>query len=1244
MGTTPWRHLIRLGLAVTVVVGAAGAAGPSTQPAAPRTIVVLDFANRDPGDGNDWLGKGLADMVITDLSASRRLVVLDRERTALMARELGLAQAGLLEPDTAARMGRAVAADWVLFGSYRVAAGRLSLTGLMLDLQREQLRRVERLEGAADAVFELQRQLVDRVLTRLDAPFSRIERRLIEPLRPSSVPALERYAHSLEHFDNGRWMQALLEARLAVRADNGYLKALARMAELYLQLKDPAHAATVYRQAAARDRHDRLPDWVYLHMGQTLEAQPGGQEEARSAYQRIVRRHPGLTSARLLAPPPIVGRTRWSRFERFRMMGKTHETALRALERLALLAAEAGDEPTAAGYYSRIVEHCVTRQLVSAKFCRQLAPPQAGTGVGGFYGRVWRAYVPLYGRMVATNRDGRLYPPLPTHVLPESRARVGPPTRATHGLDRAERLVWLAPPGREIAEVILTFADTSESAENQAWRRRFSTDRAVIGWSAIDEPLFRQGRLVPVKKATTRIGWPVPPGIRTVHFSPPCPFQKWSLHFELRPWSGPEKPWLFTMGPHGRLFVEVAPPMADLYVDGKHITRARDRMILYEESARRPQVPDGPVRHGVRITQNITDPHLPRLTAGEHELEVRWSDGRRARRTFRIGTDGEVRLFVTPPDTPCIFPGTASHPRLLVDGANRIWCVWDQSIRGEQAEQPSLPSDLWAATSPDGTAWSRPRRLPVSSTALDMQPVLQQDREGTYWLVWLSDRDPEDPKRPWIASSADGRQWSFPRKVDLPVIDKVEARQWRQLHAPRHAFLIDPDGTFWIVWRWRLYRSEDGKRWTDVDWFRRISAIPQDASYGLVPDAQGRLLLSVCTDRPSRGSLWRREGLGRWTRAARFSKPRRTRWAGMDRTSDGGWVVAYQSNGIWLRTCDAAGSWAPPVRIAANDGPNRHYHPTLAMLPGGKCIVAYASPKGLMAHLCNPTIPAPATREDVTARPVHAWTNSLSQRMVRVEPGRFMMGSPSGERDREDDEWPQRRVRISKRFAVSAHEVTVAQFGRFVEASGYKTDAELGGAKITWRNPDLPGAAKPSDAHPVVQVTWHDASAFCQWLSEKEGRAYRLPTEAEWEYAARAGTTTAYQWGDRRDAGKAWCNGFDWRAKQALTQTHWPFLWDDGHVGPAPVGRFGPNAWGLYDMHGNVAEWCADVYKQTSYLDGPEIDPRGPKTREGNPQRVVRGGSWGSKAGTVRSAARAHRPALYRSSRLGFRILSPAGE
>lgn len=279
------------------------------------------------------------------------------------------------------------------------------------------------------------------------------------------------------------------------------------------------------------------------------------------------------------------------------------------------------------------------------------------------------------------------------------------------------------------------------------------------------------------------------------------------------------------------------------------------------------------------------------------------------------------------------------------------------------------------------------------------------------------------------------------------------------------------------------------------------------------------------------------------------------------------------------------------------------------------------------------------------------FAESLAIALVPIEPGEFWMGSRDHDPLGSDSERPRRRVRITRPFLMAAHEVTVGQFRRFVEATGYRTEAERDGRggcgwedadrgipvpgydpRYGWRHTGFP----QGDDHPVVNVSWNDAVAFCEWLSREDGRAFRLPTDAEWEYSCRAGSGTAYSFGDDPEGLARHGNVAD-RSLRAIGLGVPAIDADDGFAFTAPVGHFLPNAWGLYDMHGNVAEWCRDRTARVSAAEPPQDDPVGPVEGE---DRVVRNGGWFNGPRLCHSASRSRNPPSSRSDDVGFRVVA----
>ncbi|MBN83995.1 MAG: hypothetical protein CMJ70_28040 [Planctomycetaceae bacterium] len=230
--------------------------------------------------------------------------------------------------------------------------------------------------------------------------------------------------------------------------------------------------------------------------------------------------------------------------------------------------------------------------------------------------------------------------------------------------------------------------------------------------------------------------------------------------------------------------------------------------------------------------------------------------------------------------------------------------------------------------------------------------------------------------------------------------------------------------------------------------------------------------------------------------------------------------------------------------------------------------------------------------------------------LVPIPAGEFLMGSPETEPGRLGNE-VQHQVTLTKPFLLGVHEVTQGQWQAVMGTTPWK-------GKVLF---------KEGDDYPATYVNWDDVVEFCRKLSEKEGLEYRLPTAAQWEYACRAGTTTAYSFGDNDSE----LGEYAWYTENTR---------DAGQKYAHTVGRKKPNRWGLYDMHGNVWEWCSDWYG--AYPSGDATDPTGPNSGS---RRVLRGGSWSSLAGFWRSSLRYGRRPSSRGNRVGFRVTCvPSGQ
>ncbi len=312
----------------------------------------------------------------------------------------------------------------------------------------------------------------------------------------------------------------------------------------------------------------------------------------------------------------------------------------------------------------------------------------------------------------------------------------------------------------------------------------------------------------------------------------------------------------------------------------------------------------------------------------------------------------------------------------------------------------------------------------------------------------------------------------------------------------------------------------------------------------------------------------------------------------------------------------------------------RSFGVTIAALMASACLAGCSEPSA-------PTLEAGSTFADC---------EDGCPEMVVIPAGEFMMGGEGGEEGR--PEWPVHPVTIAKPFALGVMEVTVAQYSRFIDESGHTPsvncrafDPEAFGMSSnlagTYLNPG-PGAGDGQDSMPASCISWMDAKAYVAWLSGKTGKAYRLPSEAEWEYAARAGSATDYAWGDKAEGGCSVANTLDEDGHKAWFGTDKGAAvqyaqCSDGFAGAAPVGSLDANAFGLHDMIGNVWEWTEDCYI-APYPEDTPTDQTAYFSAEDCARHAVRGGSWITEPFRNRPAWRGRDPVDQVSWIFGMRV------
>ncbi len=350
-----------------------------------------------------------------------------------------------------------------------------------------------------------------------------------------------------------------------------------------------------------------------------------------------------------------------------------------------------------------------------------------------------------------------------------------------------------------------------------------------------------------------------------------------------------------------------------------------------------------------------------------------------------------------------------------------------------------------------------------------------------------------------------------------------------------------------------------------------------------------------------------------------------------------------------------ANAAAPPAEVAAEPKPERKPDPPPAAAPepiAAPRVVTESVPLTEVVPTTKPAEPAPAAAPKAKARPAppvkpsgppppRSLSSTVGIRLVRIEPGTFMMGTPDGDPEAMPAEQPWHPVKITRAYYLADREVTQAQY-RTVTGASPSFHAPTGRGAPQMKGQD-------TASRPVENVSWFEAAAFCNALSKKEGlppyyriegkdvtilggRGYRLPTEAEWEFACRAGTKTRFASGDDPERLARVANIADAQLKRVVP-SYETIKADDGHPFTAPVGARSPNAWGLYDLHGNVREWCQGWYGEYPYAFDEDYD--GP---DAGTLRMIRGGSFNDQPKWARSSCRVGGDPDLKSEQLGFRV------
>jgi len=890
------------GLAVALL-HAGSPCAQETPPAGPTTLAVVNFVNRNPGDGWDWLGTGLADMLITDLSKSASLSVVERERMAWMLKEMETARRGIVDPAAAQNIGHICKVDWALFGSFAREGDQISIEAHIVEVETGALLRVEWVQGKVEDFFALEKELVQGILSRLGVPLSEEERESLKHLATDSLDALTHYSLGLEAYESGEYEQAIAEYRLAVRKDPVYHQARVHLGDMYFRCGEPEHAVVEYREVLRKDTEGRLSEDAYFHMGRVLDRGLGRYREAIGCYQRILEKHSEYKYDQADVETQMILRSKaWQ--ESRREDEAVRERARTTLDAISAHRQEMENKTRVSNPAIEQMVRCYEEmgdRLNAAKYAIMLRNFNRLHDLNGIGDAVTDE---LYQFTLRENLDDQV--PMPAGMI---RVPEGGLTIESDNLSEAERLAlsgrpdpdspwYVAPHGMELRVVQVTLKTPPDDDPVPHCSFLFvEYDPRDHKWVWMPEyPL-------PTTDWTTSTNEPV--GVRGVRFS------IHAKHWRVQLIPGPYR-----------------------YEEAKaRVNRSWFQFLAVPESLKAAYIDGSPTRVvGNCIGGGYWFP------SGEYNARLVWSDGTERRIPFAL-RPGERKDLDAVKDDPFVrsalpIAPMGRNPWLLFDRDEKLWLYWDQTDSARE-------SDIYFSLSDDGgRTWSEPRLSPVSGLGLEWRPVLQQDRYGTYWLLWLSSRDMSDPTALWMSCSADGCRWRHPWKVTLPQEQGLREN---------FTFAISVRNDFYIAFGGQLWHSLDGRTWSEpVSLTARIPGFPEgrcclNASAGgltLVGTRGNDAVLTTSRD----GETWSKP----------TSVPGPASQVVLAKDADGNSVLlSYTGSGLTCRLRRSGSEFGGLVPIATER--SKPFDPTVACSGSGRWAVAYGTKdRIIVATATNP--------------------------------------------------------------------------------------------------------------------------------------------------------------------------------------------------------------------------------------------------------------------------------------------------
>ncbi len=744
------RVLLVFVLAVTVS-GAAWA-----EPSDRMTLAVMYFTNRG-GEGEwDWLRKGLADLLITDLASSDRLLLVERERLQAALKELKVAESGAIDKDVALKVGRITKVDVALFGSYLVTGGEIEIEAHLIDLATGRLRRVEWVKGKVDRVHELEKELAEKLIANLDVKLSVAERECLKKLQTDNLDAMAHFYRGLDRYDRGDYPHAFAGFRTAASRDPRYVHARLWVAKIYIAMDEVEHGLLAYEKALKEFPDDALTPQLRFDYAIALQHKAKDYEAAIRQYTKIIEVHPlskrphdELLRERLDLLRAAQKKTReWSDYHRLISRRRIESNMLRkALYGRGHCYRATGDLERAVtdmyGVFARGPWAPNDRSGLARQAEKKLKVWYYDLAVSGAERSVFPSWTYRFQTpddvFVASSSDGPSFgDPLSCEIW------IGRLLEAPAGsfFDKLSVRVELLPV-ENAGYAFFTLADWHGAAGRKSRYGIKNTDPRQLTY-------VREVKLLPGTKLLV---------LEEEQFGPRFKRIEISASFTKAP--GPGSGGDATRLAEVRLFLR--PEWAESWVNGSlNLTR----------------VPPG------RATIKVAAPGYP---------------------TKEFGVDvpaNGINLFVSLEDdwTPIVqISQGLQRPSMVLDHSGLYRIVAEGELEGVR--------HLCQIVSRDAVHWGKPVKLSVNSGADDWAPHLIQAEDGTLVLVWQSTREGKDNKVVCISTSKDGLTWTD------PVLIRHRGEPEKNIAFGYYSVWQDADGVFWLQTTHGVYRSDDARVW-----------------------------------------------------------------------------------------------------------------------------------------------------------------------------------------------------------------------------------------------------------------------------------------------------------------------------------------------------------------------------------------------------------------------------------------------